>query len=337
MRFGQNVLATAALVVVLPATLGAAAGCSSSDDTATNKYTCTNPPDQVPEDIACTGLYADYATKTLAAGIRPYAPGVPFWSDGLDKDRYIQLPEGKTIDISAPDDWKFPVGTKVWKEIRKGAKKIETRYYTKLPDESWLPGAYVWSDDGAKATSGAGKDITFEGQPYHIPTTAQCGDCHHGRKERMLGFEAVSLGLPTATGLTLPVLAQENKLTPPPSRTTVTVAEPALAILHVNCGITCHNDNAGATAYSTNLHMRLGFDEIAAKPVTEWDVFKSTVNVDTRSPARQGKRISPGKPEESTLIQAMSMRGDGQMPPLATKVVDQQSVDVVSAWIRTLH
>ena len=325
------------IVATLAVAIAIAAGCSSSDDAAAANGNCNNAPDQIPDDLACTGLYADFNAKTIAPTARPYAPAVPFWSDGLDKDRYLQLPEGQTIDTSAPDDWKFPVGTKVWKDIHKGPKKIETRYFTKLPDQTWIAGAYVWSEDGTKAIAGAGQDITVDGQPYHIPTTAECSECHKGRKDRMLGLEAISLGQPGATGLTLAVLAQENKLTPPPSRTTVDVKEPALGLLHVNCGITCHNTNSGSTAYSTNLHMRLGFDEIATKPITEWDIYKNTVGADTTSPAREGKRIVAGKPEESALVSAMNHRGEGQMPPIATRVVDQKSVDTISAWIKGLH
>lgn len=325
------------MVVAMAAAVSIAGACSSSDDANGANGNCNNAPDEIPEDLACTGLYSDYATKTIAPTARPYAPAVPFWSDGLDKDRYIFLPEGQTIDATNPDDWKFPVGTKIWKDIHKGPKKVETRYFTKLPDQSWIQGSYVWSDDGMTATSGAGRDITIDGQPYHVPTTAECGDCHHGRKDRMLGFEAISLGQPGATGLNLQALTAENKLVPPLPRTDVKVSEPALAILHVNCGITCHNDYAGATAFSTKLHMRLGFDEIANKPVTEWDVFKNTVNVDTTSPGRDGKRIAPGDPEASALVQAINHRGEGQMPPLATNVVDQKSVDIISTWIKGLH
>ena len=325
------------MVAALAVAVAIAAGCSSSDEDKAGGDCAGGDPNQIPDDLACTGLYADFTAKTIAPTARPYAPAVPFWSDGLDKDRYIFLPDGQTIDDSAPDDWKLPVGTKVWKDIHKGPKKIETRYFTKLPDQSWIQGTYVWSEDGLTAKSGAGQDIMIDGQPYHIPTTSECGDCHHGRRDRMLGFEAISLGQPGATGLTLAQLATENKLAPPPSRTTVTVKEPALALLHVNCGITCHNNNAGSTAYTTKLHMRLGFDEIATKPVEQWEVFLDTVGVDTTSPGREAKRIVPGKPEESALYNAMNHRGDGQMPPIATKVVDAKSVATIETWIKSLH
>jgi hypothetical protein len=333
MMIGRISMAAALAVAV-----AIAGGCGDDDAAAPGgNPSCTGPADELPEDLACTGLYADFATKAISPKARPYAPAVAFWSDGLDKDRYIQIPDGQTIDITAADDWKFPVGTKVWKDIHKGPKKIETRYFLKLPDQTWTQTTYVWTEDGSKAVAGPGQDVMVDGQKYHIPSTSECGECHKGRRDRMLGFEAISLGQPGATGLTLDVLAKENKLSPAPARTTVTVAEPALAALHVNCGITCHNNNSGATAYSTNLRMRLGFEEVATKPVDQWEVFGSLVNANTTSPGREGKRIVPGKPEESALIEAINHRGPGQMPPLATTVVDTKMVDTVSNWVKGLH
>src|SRR5262249_39546148 len=106
--------------------------CGGDEDSTDPSAACGSPnpsEDQAPEDLACTGLYADVSTKTLAPSSRPYAPAVAFWSDGLDKDRFIQLPDGMTIDASNIDEWKFPIGTKAWKEIRQGARKIETRFF----------------------------------------------------------------------------------------------------------------------------------------------------------------------------------------------------------------
>jgi hypothetical protein len=325
-----------AIVAALAAAIATA--CSSSDEAKSGNGNCGAPSmEEIPDDLACTGLYSDFKTKAIAPTARPYGPAVPFWSDGLDKDRYISLPPGTKIDDSNPDDWKFPVGTKLWKDMHKGATKVETRYFTKVSEDTWLKGSYVWAADGQSAKNQPGADVMVEGQPYHVPTTLDCDSCHHGRKDRILGFEAISLGQAGATGLTLAQLNTEGVLQPPPSRTTVTLPDPALGILHANCGITCHNDNSGATAYQTKLHFRLGFDEVP-KPVEQWDLWATAVNQKTTSPGRAGDlRIDPGKPESSEVIKAMSLRGDGQMPPIATKVVDQKSVDTITAWIKTLH
>src|SRR5450432_4924506 len=79
-----------------------------------------------PTSLVCTGLYLDIADKVLAPGVEAYAPAVPLWSDGASKQRWISLPPGTKIDNSNPDEWTFPVGTKVWNKLRKEARRAET-------------------------------------------------------------------------------------------------------------------------------------------------------------------------------------------------------------------
>ncbi len=48
------------------------------------------------------------------------------------------------------------------------------------------------------------------------------------------------------------------------------------------------------------------------------------------------KLVNPGHPEKSVLLKRISHRGKGHMPPLATAMVDQEMVELISAWIRQL-
>lgn len=293
---------------------------------------------EVPDDLACTGLYADFGAKMVAPTVRPFAPAVSFWSDGYDKERFIELPEGTTIDASRVDDWRFPTGTKVWKEIRTSSgRKIETRFFWKASEDRWLQAAYVWSEDGARATRGEGSEVFVDGKPYRIPTANDCNDCHRGRRDKLLGVEALSLALEGATGITLAQLVAEGRVVPSPVQTSMTLPDPALAVLHVNCGVTCHNGTTSATAYSTGLRLRLTIDEVTTKPPSTWEALVSSIDVPATSPGWAGEvRVKPGSPEESLIVQVMRHRGAGQMPPLATTVVDSQSVALVEAWVRAL-
>ncbi len=334
MRLPRLALLAIGAAALLPATFA----CSGDEEPAA-AGACgeTGSLDEAPEDLACTGLYTDITTKAIAPSARAFAPAVAFWSDGLDKDRFIALPDGTTIDATSADDWRFPVGTKAWKEIKKGPKKIETRFFMKVKDDKWLQAAYVWSDDGLKATRADGKDITVDGAPYHIPSSSECNDCHRGRKERLLGFEAISLSQPSATGVTLTQLVNEKRIAPLPARTTTTLPDPAFGVLHVNCGVTCHNDSAASTANATGLRFRLGFDEVATKPPAAWQVMTTNVGVEAKSPGWEGElRIKPGVPEESLIVKVMKQRGAGQMPPIATNVVDAQGVSAIEAWVRAM-
>src|SRR5688572_32525951 len=98
----------------------------------------------LPPDLAATGY--DEVEKTA------FAPQYPLWTDGASKRRWIHLPPGAAIDATRPDDWVFPVGTKLWKEFSLGGRRIETRYIERLADGRWRFTAYAWNAAGTEAT-----------------------------------------------------------------------------------------------------------------------------------------------------------------------------------------
>ena len=152
-----------------------------------------------PATLECTGLYADLATGKLAPGVREYAPAYALWSDGADKRRWIGLPAGSVIDASDPNEWVFPVGTRVWKEFAQQGIRVETRLWQKVSANFWVNAVYVWNQDQSAAPRSKGGDIPFGDGTYHVPTQEECEKCHRGRTEHILGFSAVDLGLPGAT------------------------------------------------------------------------------------------------------------------------------------------
>src|SRR5262249_42745341 len=149
--------------------------------------------------------YADFATKEIAADAFAYTPATPLWSDGAQKQRWIVLPPNTKIDISDPNEWKFPVGTKLFKEFRVGGQRVETRMFHKVEANFWSYATYAWSSDESTAAINFGDAVPVGdgGATWQIPTNDDCNECHHGRQDRILGFEQVSLGLPNAQGLTL--------------------------------------------------------------------------------------------------------------------------------------
>lgn len=297
-------------------------------------------------ELVCTGLYADIAAKVTAPGVLPYAPAVPLWSDGAEKQRWISLPPAGVIDNTTPTEWIFPTGTKVWKEFSKEGRRVETRLWQKVHERYWVDGTYLWNEDESAATLFMGGDIALaDGATYHVPTQDECQKCHRGRTDRILGFDQVLLGLPGAAGLTLDTLVQQGKLSVPPASTNLTIgddgtgaAAPALAWLHVNCGTTCHNSNSSSTAYSAGMLLRLDPMLLDGRPVGGFDQLTTTVGVATQTPDWIGMiRIVPGAPEQSLLYQLISHRGAGmQMPPIATSVVDDADDALVESWIAAM-
>lgn len=314
--------------------------------------------DGLVKHLDCTGLYADAATRALAADVKPYEPALEFWSDGADKSRFLYLPPGTKIDITDFDEWSFPNGTKLWKEFKVGGKRIETRLYMKK-DGGWRHTAYRWNDAETEATrKDAGETIAFSGKPpYEMPSTGQCDVCHNGRKEPVLGVDAVSLGLPGATGVTLATLAAEGRFSATPPATSITIpndtstkAAPALGWLHANCGA-CHNANPGAGAMFTSLFFLLRASQLVpdgGTPLVEdLDAYKTAVNqVSNKQNVDAGVpwvRIVPGDVAASLVADISGRRvpvgtppDQSQMPPLVTRVVDTQGHKLLTDWIAAI-
>ncbi len=308
-------------------------------------------PDELPARLGCTSLWTDVATKTLAGGVVAYTPGLALWSDGADKSRYLYLPPSSQIDTSDLDEWRFPVGTRAWKEFRVGGARIETRIFWKRGPSDWAWSTYRWRADGMDADRLETGALNVVGT-YEIPTQDACASCHGGRKDKLLGVEAISLALPAATGITLTTLVADGRLTAPPAHTNCTLPEDttgkaaaALGTLHVNCGTTCHNRNSSAGAYFSALFLRLPaasvLDGTATVPVLDsWTTSNNVTptSADFSSYTTQGyKRLWPQHADKSLIPKLAGQRIPGQqMPPIVTHEVDTVGVKAVSDWINAL-
>lgn len=310
--------------------------------------------DGVHRHLACTGLYTSLAAKTVTEGVRPYKPAEEFWSDGAQKQRWLWLPPGTKIDTTNGDEWTFPAGTKAWKEFVIGGKRIETRHYVKLDDGTWKHTTYRWNADESDATR---KDIGEkipglgpDGGIYEVPASGACDDCHRGRTDQLLGIEAVNLGLPGATGLTLDGLAASGLLSTAPARTSLAfpgdaTAKAAIAFLHTNCG-GCHNGNPDAKA-RTRAHFLVRPSELTGtEAVTDLELYRDAWCKDghlTEDDGTTYKYIRGGAPERSIASVLSGFRvpagedpDDRQMPPVVTRAVDVAGHAALDAWIRTL-
>lgn len=300
-----------------------------------------------PDSLECAGLYSDFAKKTIAPNARPYTPAVPLWSDSAEKQRWIELPTGQRIDRSDPNEWVFPVGTKVFKQFSYGGRRVETRLFQKVAGNEWVHATYAWNATETATRISYGETVgTPDGGSWLIPSPGDCDSCHHGRTDRILGFEEVNLGLPGASGLQLSLLEAEGLLDPPPALFALSIGDdgtgldaPALAWLHVNCGVTCHNANEGATAYGAGMRLRLDPRRLdGSRPDETWDALRTTLGVPCTSGSVAGQpRIVGGDPADSVIVQLISQRGALQMPPAPlSRLVDAPDVGAVKAWIAAL-
>jgi mono/diheme cytochrome c family protein len=276
-----------------------------------------------------TGLYSDFASKTLAPGIMEFAPANILWADGAEKHRYVKLPPGGQIDTSIMDHWVFPVGTQFWKEFDLEGMRLETRLIWRVADTGMrevdtIVGAYVWNDDESDATFIPGGEDNLRGTPHDAPSSDTCWRCHVGEAGHVLGFSALQLGDVSALPLS----------NPPPAGTMYAAPNAAEGYLHANCGH-CHNPNGGAWPDS-NMILRLDVTE--TDPATTM-LVQSTVGVPLEQWVGHGytDRIVAGDPSSSAIVYRMSQRGnDDQMPPVATEFVDDAGLAMITAWIQSL-
>jgi len=313
---------------------------------------CGVGPQGEPTDLSCTGLYSDWASKTISADVRPYTPGLALWSDGADKSRWIYLPPGTTIGTSDMDEWMFPIGTKLWKEFRVpvgGAStptRIETRLIWKITSREWYRTTYRWSSDGqTAATELTLGQLDANGAGYEIPNQSLCNTCHSGRMDGVLGFEAVSLASPAAQGFALPELLEAGALSNPPDAALTIPGDPtaaaALGWLHVNCGEACHNGGQGE-AMSTGFLMRLDVATLASVHATDtwatgWNQPTTVFQLADASTTYRFRACS--LPLSAAYYRADRRDGvDGapfgvQMPPVDTHRVDDAGMAILAAWI----
>jgi len=344
---------TLLVVAVLAVSLGALSlqGCGGGgggNDGGGDGGQCLGDPEvnawngAPPATLSGTGLYSDLSTQTLADGVRSFAPTYQLWSDGAQKSRWVKLPPCGTIDTSDMDHWMLPLGTRLWKEFAVGGQKVETRMIARTGANDWLFAAYRWDALGsADPQLVTGGYPNVNGTDHDIPSLSQCGLCHGTLPEHVLGFSAIQLSQPSSSrgNLTLDQLAAEGKLSDAPADGGYPVpGDPttaaALGYLHANCG-NCHHPQ-GIAFDNTPFSLRL---EVAQRAPQETSAWLTAVGVPVDKYFRPGvvDRVTPGNPDASCVAVRMSQRGPGeQMPPLATKHVDDAGVAAVNAWIRSI-
>ena len=315
---------------------------------------CADPSDGgVWSELRCTGLYSDWATRTVDPANREFVPSYRLWSDGAQKRRWIYLPPGTKIDVTDLNAWTFPIGTKLWKEFSLDVGGTRTRIETRLlwkRDTSWVMTTYAWSADQSTAVELPGGMVDVPGtNHYEIPSanSGGCTVCHNGRPDRVLGFEAISLA--EATPLSWTDLQTATLVTSTNGNHTVAgsallvpgnaTEKPAIGYLHANCGNACHHPG-GTGPFSMRVDITSGAAPAAPANVQSTAVF-SAINTHSGFTPSGGTgnyyRIRPTDVSRSTIPFRMNTRGGyPQMPPVDTHVVDSAGLAAVSAWITAM-
>jgi uncharacterized repeat protein (TIGR03806 family) len=301
-------------------------------------------PSTFPDRLSKTGCVDATDAKKPAAGLIPYDVNSPFWSDGADKERFMALPDGKTVTVNADGDFDFPIGSVLVKNFTIGGKRIETRLFVRHDDGGWAGYTYEWNDaqtDAVLLPSSKSKQIGT--QTWRYPSRGECIGCHTRAAGGTLGLELgqlngdfvyaktnrVSNQLTTLEHIgvfSAPLAGPAEQLAvyPKPNGAAPLEAR-ARSYLHASCSH-CHRPSGpGLGGFDLRFATPLAATKACGAAPQRGDLGISGAKV-----------IAPGSPAQSVLSLRPHALGATRMPPIASNVVDANGLAVVDSWISGL-
>jgi uncharacterized repeat protein (TIGR03806 family) len=325
--------------------------------------TCVPPlaVDQPIAKLSDTGCMDPADNKKMAASVIPYEVNSPLWSDGADKQRGMALPTGAKIHVKdcaanpseclGPADdgkWVMPIGTVMVKSFLFDGKLVETRLFVRFDATTWVGYSYKWDEAQTDATIVADErvDDPFntgkQTVMWHLPSRMDCMTCHKETGGSTLGPETAQMNRVVSGMNQIDRLKALGRFEAPPASpykaalatptdTAGTVEDRARAYLAANCAF-CHRPDDS------------DFGSIDFRRDT---AFKD-MNVCGANPERGNQGVptslllTPTMPLQSLIVLRMTAPPDdaggkhGRMPKIASYVVDDAAVKLISDWITAI-
>jgi uncharacterized repeat protein (TIGR03806 family) len=298
------------------------------------------PRARPPVTLRALGCLDEEDPTAMSRELVPYEVNAGLWSDGLDKRRWVSLPEARTIHVREDGAFDVPPGAFFLKELSSGGRRIETRMLVHDAESGWLGYAFEWNEAQTDATllDGA-RTVEVEGGTWTIPGRSQCFACHTNAAGRVLGFEAPQLnrraiGAHGETPNQLDVLGGAGLFDRPidpatasafadPHDTAAPLEARARAYLHANCS-SCHRSWASMGGMDLRATVPLAGMNLLCRPSLDGDLDL------------QPFAILPGDPGASRLVARMAATDAARMPPLGSSRTDAAGFGIVSEWITSL-
>ena len=315
----------------------------------------------LPTLLSQTGAFVPpVANLTPQAGIVPYDLNLPFWSDHAIKSRWFSIPDvADTMTFSASGNWLFPTGT-VWIKhfdfeftngVPASRRRLETRFLVKNQDG--IHGfTYRWNagqtDANLVQDGGLNEALTIHNpngtvlreQSWRYPSRSECLQCHTPAGGFAAGFNTVQLNRShdygngpsnqvevlskvgyfdaAVSGVhVLPALSRPDEIS-------VSLERRVRSYLEVNC-VQCHRP--GGTAQGS-------WDARIATATDLAGLINGTLVNNLGDPLN--RVLAVGDAAHSVLLQKMSARGPGQMPPVASSIADPAGSALLTEWINAL-
>lgn len=301
-----------------------------------------------------TSLTNETQALTPNTGVRAYDLNVPFWSDGAHKSRWFFMPTNNAkMGFNAEANWSLPAGMSWVKHfdleltngVPESTRRLETRILVR--NSNGVYGVtYRWDSlTNATLVADAGFDEAFvindggilRTQVWHYPSRAECNACHTPVAGLALGFNTVQMNrdfgyaggvsnqiaFMSAAGVFSNAVSEIHSLRALAAATneSSSLEWRVRSYLAANCA-SCHQPSGSA----------LGFWNASATNFTvNAGLIHGVLNNDGGNP--NARVIVPGSISNSMLLSRISMRGPGQMPPLASSVLDTEGIELLSRWI----
>ena len=328
---------------------------------------------EFPKQLSESGLFSDLESLTPSKGVVPYSVVAEPWTDHAVATRHLAVPGTARILAGGAENWTYPPGTVVVKTLSLALDASQPNAVTRLETqllhyerEEWRAYTYAWDDEQTEATlvPSEGQDRVVRirdtnaaggerQQTWRYASRTECILCHNSFGFYLLGMSVPQLDTthdyPDGTARQLERWRRTRLLIRPdakkdsggekseeepvnPSPTLVSpwnekapLATRARSYLHANCA-PCHRFNGGGNAalevpYDRPLDGTRTVDE---KPrLGEFGIPDARV-------------IAPGNPYRSVICYRMASLGSARMPRVGSRVVDQDGLQLVAEWIRSL-
>ena len=292
-------------------------------------------PGGFPMLLTETGCVDPESPLDPASGVIPYDINATFWSDGASKDRFFAIPDGTKITVNPDGDWVFPAGSVVMKHFFLNNRPFETRLLIRHDDGEWQGYSYEWREPATDADllPSEGLETMVEGQDWLYPGRGNCITCHTGTETFTLGLKSqqinrnVDYGDVVANQQTtfewIGLLSAHAVVEPmvDPYDETQNLTRRAKSWLDTNCS-QCHQPGG-----PTGVDMDLRYETPLANMVICDEEAQTPLGT---------MRLDPGNPANSAIFLRPSDREDIQMPPLATYIVDEDGMALISEWITSI-
>jgi uncharacterized repeat protein (TIGR03806 family) len=318
----------------------------------------------LPLTLSETGLFDDWVSLTPQSALVPYAVNTPLWADGAEKRRWAAIPDGQYVVFDEQGPWQFPDGSVFVKHFDwvtderhpEQKQRLETRVLVIGAGQQLYGATYKWRADQSDAdllfeseiqeldvTSATGEMRT---QRYFYPGPQDCLTCHNDSAGKILGVNARQLNgeffyeqtqrrahqLTTWQRMDLFAPRSDWKNVSdyprlaPLEDTSRSVEDRVRSYWDANCGM-CHGVLSD---------IRADWDARFATVLSEQGVLNGELQGSAQG-IEDAAVIVPGDPERSVLfLRDSDTDPNRRMPPLGSRVPDDQYLALLEQWILSL-